>query len=60
MERHSSIGDEGNPLVAHRHLIGVMIWTRDNGLPDVYINLSYPSYKAWIVATLLRIATNPP
>ena len=57
-QTYASFGDEGNPLVAHDHLIGVMSWTRGFGQPDVYENLNYPAYKAWLVATLGRIASN--
>ena len=60
MQQHAAVGDEGNPLVAHGHLIGIMAWTRGNGLPDVYMNLAYPEYKAWIVANLLRMSSNLP
>ena len=59
-QKHASDGDESNPLVAHDHLIGIMTWTWGFGHPDVYENLSYPLYKAWLVATLRQIASNRP
>ena len=59
-QKHASDGDESNPLVAHDRLIGIMTWTRGFGHPDVYENLAYPPYKAWLVATLGRIASNRP
>ena len=57
-QKHASDGDDGNPLVAHDHLIGIMTWTQGFGHPDIYVNLAYPPYKAWLVATLGRIASN--
>ena len=60
LERHASILDDGNPLVVHNHLAGILFWTEQNGYPDVYVNLEYPEYKAWINRMLGQIASNPP
>ena len=53
--RSCSFGDSGSPLVADRKLIGVHSsagsdLSRVN--PDIYVNLSHPAYKNWIISHL--------
>ncbi|XP_033229484.1 trypsin 3A1-like [Belonocnema kinseyi] len=62
LQQHACDGDESNPLndLENRYLYGIMLWTRGRGFPDVYLNLSYPDYKAWIVPEIVRIASKRP
>ena len=51
-------GDSGGPLVVNGRLAGVMSWTgffpnRPN--PDVFMNLSHPEYRNWIISTIHNI-----
>ena len=60
IEQHAGYFDDGNPLVINGKLAGIMYWSNYDGHPDIYVNLAYPTYRAWIVRTLGLIATNPP
>ncbi|XP_033225813.1 trypsin-like [Belonocnema kinseyi] len=54
----SGLGDSGDPLVVNGQLLGVMAWSRglaDGKSPDVYINLSHPLYRNWILAYLRHL-----
>ena len=50
-----SFGDSGAPLVAKSKLIGVHSSAGNNLSyinPDIYMNLSHPAYKNWIILNL--------
>ena len=58
-EKGSCEGDSGGPLTINGQLAGVMSWTVDNipnrRFPDVFMNLAYPPYRAWITSTIQSI-----
>ena len=51
-------GDSGGPLVVQGHLLGIMAWSGDGPKaehPDVFVNLSHPTYRLWIIGHIRRI-----
>ena len=54
-QKYTTFGDFGAPLVINNRLAGVLAWNENNEngkKPDVYINLSYPFYRNWILANI--------
>ena len=49
-------GDSGGPLVFQDQLVGIFAWSSGMGLfpdaPDVFVKLSHPAYKYWIVSNI--------
>ena len=59
--KYCGAGDSGDPLVVEGELAGIFTVSLYNGgpdIPDVYMNLSHPEYRNWILANMQNIARN--
>ena len=55
VKKYCGKGDSGAPLVFNKKLAGVFIFSGGQGganNPDVYVNLSHPTYRNWIMSIL--------
>ena len=55
LKKYSSCGDSGGPLVVDGKLAGVLSWSgtdRNQENPDVFMKVSHPLYRRWIIANI--------
>ena len=61
-KKSCGIGDSGGPLVVYGQLVGVLSGSgeRDNQYnPDIFMRLSHPDYKNWIISNTPHNLYNP-
>ncbi|XP_033230876.1 trypsin delta-like [Belonocnema kinseyi] len=59
--KRCSYGDSGGPLVVNGQLAGIMAWGLENEAgPDVFMNLSHPAYRNWILSNMEHSLFNSP
>ena len=59
--KYCGAGDSGDPLVVEGELAGIFTVSEGDGgphIPDVYMNLSHPEYRNWILSTVNYFTSN--